>query len=52
MFSDNGTNLVKEERILREELKRLKGDEDLTVQLKILGINWTFQPAQTPHFGG
>jgi hypothetical protein len=52
MFSDNGTNLVGEERILREELKRLKGDEDLTVQLKILGIHWTFQPAQTPHFGG
>jgi hypothetical protein len=52
MFSDNGTNLVGAERILREELDRLKGDEELISQLKGLGIHWTFQPAQTPHFGG
>jgi hypothetical protein len=52
MFSNNGTNLVGAERILREELERLKGDEELVIQLKGLGINWTFQPAQTPHFGG
>jgi hypothetical protein len=52
MFSDNGTNLVGAERILREELERLKGDEEHVIQLKGLGINWTFQPAQTPHFEG
>ncbi|XP_032782640.2 uncharacterized protein LOC116920627 [Daphnia magna] len=52
MFSDNGTNLVGAERILREELERLKVNDGLTAELKGLGINWTFQPAQTPHFGG
>jgi hypothetical protein len=39
MFSNNGTNLVGAERILREELERLQGDEELVIQLKGLGIN-------------
>ncbi|XP_045031054.1 uncharacterized protein LOC123473776 [Daphnia magna] len=52
MFSDHGTNLTGAERLLREELDRLKGDGDLEVELRALGIEWFFQPAQTPHFGG
>jgi hypothetical protein len=39
VLSNNGTNLVGAERILREELERLKGDEELVIQLKGLGIN-------------
>jgi hypothetical protein len=52
IFLDNGTNLVGAERILREELERLKGDGKITVQLKTLGIHWNFQSAQTPNLGG
>jgi hypothetical protein len=39
LFSDNGTNLVGAERIMREELGRLKEDGELTVQLKTLVIH-------------
>ena len=52
LFSDNGTNFVGAERLLREELDKLKGDGVLGIELKALGIEWFFQPAQTPHFGG
>ena len=52
MFSDNGTNLTGGERLLRVELDRLKDDSVLTTELKALRIEWFFQPAQTPHFGG
>jgi hypothetical protein len=52
MFSDNGTNLTGAERLLREELERLKESSALETELKALGIRWWFQPAQTPHFGG
>ena len=52
MFSDNGTNLTGAERILRMELDRLREDGVLAMELKALGIEWFFQPAQTPHFGG
>ncbi|XP_046459823.1 uncharacterized protein LOC124206177 [Daphnia pulex] len=52
MFSDNGTNLTGAERLLRVELDRLKDDSVLTTELKALRIEWFFQPAQTPHFGG
>jgi hypothetical protein len=52
MFSDNGTNLTGAERLLRVELERLKGDSVLETELRALGIQWFFQPAQTPHFGG
>ena len=52
MFSDNGKNFVGAERLLREELEKLKGDGALVIEFKALGIEWFFQPAQTPHFGG
>ena len=52
MFSDNGTNLTGAERLLREEIEKMKGDGVLVTELKSLGIRWHFQPAQTPHFGG
>jgi hypothetical protein len=52
MFSDNGTNLTGAERLLRVELERLKGDSVLETELRALGVEWFFQPAQTQHFGG
>lgn len=52
MYSDNGTNFVGAERLLREELDKLRGEGMLVIELKALGIEWFFQPAQTPHFGG
>lgn len=45
MFSDNGTNFVGAQRLLREELDKLKGDRVLVIEFKDLGIEWFFQPA-------
>lgn len=44
-FSDNGTNLVGAQRLLREELDKLKGDGVLVIEFKDLGMEWFFQPA-------
>lgn len=52
IFSDNGTCFVGAERMLREELERLKGSDHLAEEMRTLGVRWVFQPAQTPHFGG
>ena len=47
IYSDNGTNLVAEEKELREGIVNLK------TQLVIdRGINWKFSPPSGPHFGG
>ncbi len=44
-FSDNGTNFVGAQRLLREELDKLKGDGVLVIEFKDLGMEWFFQPA-------
>ena len=52
IFSDNGTCFVGAERMLREEVERLKGSDRLAEEMRTLGVRWVFQPVQTPHFGG
>ncbi|MFO0090064.1 MAG: hypothetical protein ACK518_04610 [bacterium] len=52
LHSDNGTNFVGAERILREAVLQLHEDSALKLFLQSHRIEWTFQPARTPHFGG
>ena len=47
MISDNATNRVGVERLLREVLVRLKGKNPLSIEMKALGVEWFFQPTQT-----
>ena len=50
MFSDRGTNFVATNSILKKELKGL--NEATAPQLLKRGIEWSFIPAYTPHYGG
>lgn len=50
VYSDNGTNFVKGERILREEFARIK--QQSMGPLAIEGVKWIFNPAESPHMGG
>ncbi|XP_046632671.1 uncharacterized protein LOC124312218 [Daphnia pulicaria] len=52
IHSDNGTNFVGAERVLREAVEKMYADEAIPKFLKEVNIKWTFQPARTPHFGG
>jgi len=52
MYSDNGTNFVGAERELREAVEALHQSEQLHQLAKMEAIEWHFQPARTPHFGG
>jgi len=51
MRSDNGTNLVKAERELREAVKTLNNSQIQTAALK-KGISWLFNPPAGSHHGG
>ena len=50
MHSDNGTNFVGAERMLREAIKQLHAYKELRPFFKKKVIDWTFSPAGTPHF--
>jgi hypothetical protein len=52
LHSDNGTNFVGAERLLREEVDALHATGEAHQFMKKEGIDWHFQPACTPHFGG
>ena len=52
MYSDNGTNFVGAERELREAVEALHQSDQLHQLAKMEAIEWHFQPARTPHFGG
>ena len=51
IWSDNGTNLRGAERELRESLNDLDQDQ-LTTDLALLRIEWSFNPPSAPHMGG
>lgn len=51
MRSDNGTNLVRAERELREAVRALDNSRIQTVALK-KGISWLFNPPAGSHHGG
>ena len=52
IHSDNGTNFVGAEKILREAVLDLHGADTPNQFMKKQLIDWCFQPARTPHFGG
>lgn len=52
IFSDNGTNFVGAERELREAVDRLHNSPAAAAFVKREAIEWHFQPARSPHFGG
>ncbi|XP_057366747.1 uncharacterized protein LOC130687590 [Daphnia carinata] len=52
IHSDNGTNFVGAERELREAVEALHASDGVPEFMKESGIEWTFQPPRSPHFGG
>ena len=49
-ISDNGTNLVAADRILKEQLQEWNVSSSRDLQRK--GLTWTFIPPRAPHRGG
>ena len=52
MRSDNGTNFVGAERQLLEAVEALHESEVTRQFMLEQGIDWAWQPARSPHFGG
>lgn len=54
MYSDNGTNIVGANRIIQEEYRKFVKEyqEEITLQLTRMNIEWHFIPPSAPHFGG
>lgn len=50
MFSDNGTNFVKAERILREDIQ--ERNKKLEPEMAMKKIVWHFNPPDASHMGG
>ena len=48
--SDNGSNLTKADKILKEQLREWNGSS--TRELQRRGKSWTFIPPRAPHRGG
>ena len=51
IFSDNGTNLVGTEKLLKDELKKLNATA-ITREMETRGVEWHFNPPHASHFGG
>lgn len=51
ILSDNGTNLVGAEKLLRSELAKLD-NISITKNMQERGIEWRFNPPHASHFGG
>lgn len=54
MFSDNGTNFVGANKIIQAEYRAFQKEynDELTMELTKLGMEWHFNPPSAPHFGG
>lgn len=52
LFSDNGTNFVGANKILKSWLNTAQDDARIASKLSEMGIDWTFIPPASPHFGG
>ena len=55
MYSDNGTNFVGADRVLKELYHLFKSNthqEKITNAMTNEGINWHFNPPAAPHYGG
>ena len=51
LYSDNGTNFVGAEKLLRDEYTKYDQNR-VRDQMAIAGIEWTFNPPLASHFGG
>ena len=52
MYSDNGTNFVGTDRVLRDATQSLLSDETIDIILrksKFHSIEWKFCPSSSPH---
>ncbi|XP_050547423.1 uncharacterized protein LOC126909083 [Daktulosphaira vitifoliae] len=52
LVSDNGTNFIGASRILKSWLNTTQDDLRVSSKLSDMGIEWTFIPPSSPHFGG
>ena len=52
LWTDNGTNFVGADRVLREAAQDLYESKGFQEYCKRMGIDWNFQPPKTPNFGG
>ncbi|XP_036317530.1 uncharacterized protein LOC118732509, partial [Rhagoletis pomonella] len=52
MFSDNGTNFVGAEKVLRNNFQQCMSDERLRTFFAGSNIEWRFNPPAAPHMGG
>uniref|UniRef100_A0A8D8RLV6 Endonuclease n=1 Tax=Cacopsylla melanoneura TaxID=428564 RepID=A0A8D8RLV6_9HEMI len=52
IYSDNGTNFVGCDNMLRKFIKELQNDEEFCVYFANEEITWHFNPANSPHMGG
>lgn len=52
IYSDNGTNFVGAERILKDFFKTAVKNKNLHDSLLMKEIRWHFNPPAAPHFGG
>ncbi|XDV29327.1 hypothetical protein PO909_032464 [Leuciscus waleckii] len=50
--SDNGTNLTSADRELKNDIKEWNQSNKLQVALQQKGIEWTYNPPASSHFGG
>ena len=51
IMSDNGTNFVRAEKVLKDELKRIDQGK-IHCQMSKRGIKWKFIAARSPHLRG
>ena len=51
LYSDNGSNFVGAERVLKEDLKKVN-QVQVGEGMRKLGIEWSFNPPSASHFGG
>lgn len=52
MYSDNGTNFVGADRVLKRLVKNSTSFNDIKSSASQRGVNWHFIPPRSPHFGG
>lgn len=54
LFSDNGTNFVGANKLIRDEYRSYLKDyqDEITLELTKLGMEWQFIPPSAPNFGG
>ena len=50
LYSDNGSNFVGAERVLKEDSK-ICDQKQVQEETRLIGVNWSFNPPYASHFG-